>query len=93
MPLELKAKTTLKKLLDMSSENFDEMYSSWDELEPKSSFSIKESKDFLAGYIFGKIEHKFISWFYAEFGRAQTDEEYLEFWNITMERIKDKFQK
>lgn len=89
MVLEKKAKEKLAGLLDMSEENFDEMTSRWVELKPKSEFELKDSDAFIVGYVFGKIEHKFIQWFYSEFGRSQTDEEYQEFWHI----VKDSLQK
>ena len=80
MALDKKAKDHLEDLLKMSKENYSEMSSRWDELEPKSEFSIKNSDVFRTGYAFGKIEHKFIDWFYSEYGRSQTDDEYMEFW-------------
>ena len=95
MVLEKKAKEKLEGLLDMSGENFEEMALRWDELKSKSELELKskselELKDsdvFIAGYVFGKIEHKFIQWFYSEFGRSQTDEEYQEFWHIVKDRL------
>ena len=89
MVLEKQAKEKLEDLLDMSGENFNEMALRWNELKPKSEFGLKDSDVFIAGYVFGKIEHKFIQWFYSEFGRSQTDEEYQEFWHI----VKDKLTK
>ncbi len=82
MRLNRKAQEKLEDLLDMSQVNFEEMSARWDELQPQSFFNVKNSDNFLLGYVFGKIEHKFIDWFYAEFGRSQTDEEYKDFWNI-----------
>lgn len=90
MVLEKKAKEKLEDLLDMSQANFEEMSGRWDDLKPKSFFSTKDSSDFLMGYVFGKMEHKFISWFYSEYGRSQTDEEYVEFSDIVRERIQKK---
>ena len=87
MVLEKQAKEKLEDLLDMSGENFDEMALRWDELKPKSEFGLKDSEVFIAGYVFGKIEHKFIQWFYSEFGRSQTDEEYQEFWHIVKDKL------
>ena len=87
MVLEKKAKDHLIDLLNMSKENFEEISARWNDLEPHSEFNIKNSEDFHKGYVFGKIEHKFISWFYAEFGRSQTDEEYKEFWKTVMGKI------
>jgi len=92
MALEKKALEKLKDLFNMSQSNFEEMSARWDDLKPKSKlFSKKDSNDFLVGYVFGKIEHKFISWFYAEYGRSQTDEEYVEFSNIVNEEIQNEF--
>jgi len=88
MVLEKQAKEKLERLLDMSEENFEEMTSRWDELKPKSEFGLKDSDAFIVGYVFGKIEHKFIQWFYSEFGRAQTDEEYQEFWHLVKGSLK-----
>lgn len=87
MVLEKQAKEKLEDLLDMSGENFKEMALRWDELKPKSELGLKDSEAFIAGYVFGKIEHKFIQWFYSEFGRSQTDEEYQEFWYIVKDRL------
>ncbi len=87
MVLEKQAKEKLEDLLDMSGENFKEMALRWDELKPKSELELKDSDVFIAGYVFGKIEHKFIQWFYSEFGRSQTDEEYQEFWHIVKDRL------
>ena len=44
-----------------------------------------ESLKIFLEYVYGKIEHKFISWFYSEYGHAQTDEEYEEFFNSMKE--------
>ncbi len=85
MTIEKKAKDHLDRLLEMSQENFTEMFERWGELDKDSLFSIRNSKDFQIGYVFGKIEHKFIAWFYSEYGRALTDEEYEEFFNTAKE--------
>jgi uncharacterized metal-binding protein len=87
MVLEKQAKEKLEDLLDMSEENFKEMALRWDELKPELEFTIKDSHVFLAGYVCGKIEHKFIDWFYSEFGRSQTDEEYKEFWRTIKKQL------
>jgi hypothetical protein len=79
--MEKRAKEKLKNLLEMSKEQFIEMEERWKDLDKDSLFSVRKSKDFQLGYVYGKIEHKFISWFYSEYGRAQTDEEYEEFFN------------
>ncbi len=87
MVLEKQVKEKLEDLLDMSGENFEEMVSRWDSFKPKSELGLKNSDVFIAGYVFGKIEHKFVQWFYSQFGRSQTDEEYMEFWNIVINRL------
>ena len=91
MTIEKKAKDHLDRLLEMSQENFTEMYERWEDLDKDSLFSIRNSKEFQIGYVFGKIEHKFISWFYSEYGRAQTDYEYKEFFNSVKEYKIKKF--
>lgn len=83
--MEKKAKEQLRKLLEMSKEQFIEMEERWKDLEKDSLFSERKSKDFQLGYVYGKIEHKFISWFYSEYGRSQTDEEYEELFNMVKE--------
>ena len=87
MILEKKAKEKLDDLLEMSQSNYDEMSERWEDLKSNLLFSAKKSHDFRLGYAFGKMEHKFISWFYSEYGRSQTDQEYEEFSNIVLERI------
>lgn len=71
----------------MMKENFGQMSSRWNDFS-ESRFNIKNSECFLAGYAFGKIEHKFAEWFYSTHGRSLTDEEYQEFFNIVTEQIK-----
>lgn len=93
MTIEKKAKDHLDRLLQMSQENFTEMYERWGDLDKDSLFSIRKSKEFQIGYVFGKIEHKFVSWFYSEYGRAQTDDEYEEFWNIVNKIIPKSISK
>lgn len=87
MNIGKKTKDHLDRLLEMSQENFTEMSERWSDLDKDSLFNIRNSKEFQIGYVFGKIEHKFISWFYSEYGRAQTDEEYEEFFNIINKMI------
>jgi hypothetical protein len=89
--MEKKAKEQLRKLLEMSKEQFTEMEERWKDLDKDSLFSIRKSKDFQLGYVYGKIEHKFISWFYSEYGRAQTDEEYEEFFSTVKEHASKGF--
>ena len=87
MALEKRALDELDKLLKISKENFPEMLERWQDLEKNSLYEIRNMEEFKLGYVFGKIEHKFISWFYSEFGRSQTDEEYDEFMNIVKKQI------
>ena len=87
MALEEKALAELKKLFEISKENFVDMLERWNDLEKNSLYKIRYMGEFKIGYIFGKIEHKFISWFYSEYGRAQTDDEYEEFMNIVKKQI------
>jgi hypothetical protein len=89
--MEIKAKEQLRKLLEMSKEQFTEMEERWKDLEKDSLFSVRKSKDFQLGYVYGKIEHKFISWFYSEYGRSQTDEEYEEFFNTVKKHASKEF--
>jgi phosphatidate phosphatase PAH1 len=87
MVLEKKALEKLEKLLEMSKENFVEMLERWQDTEKNSLYVLRNMEQFKIGYVVGKIEHKFISWFYSEFGRSQTDEEYNEFLRIVKKRI------
>jgi hypothetical protein len=89
--MEKKVKEQLRKLLEMSKEQFTEMEERWKDLEKDSLFSVRKSKDFQLGYVYGKIEHKFISWFYSEYGRSQTDEEYEEFFNTVKDHASKGF--
>jgi hypothetical protein len=87
MALEKKALEQLDKLLEMAKENFIEMLERWQDIEKNSLYSIRNMEQFKIGYVVGKIEHKFISWFYSEFGRSQTDDEYNEFLDIIKKQI------
>ncbi len=87
MALEKKALEQLDKLLEMAKENFIEMLERWQDIEKNSLYQIRKMEQFKIGYVIGKIEHKFISWFYSEFGRSQTDDEYNEFLDIIKKQI------
>lgn len=87
MVLEKKALDQLDKLIQIAKENFVDMLERWQDLEKNSLYKIRNMKEFKIGYLFGKIEHKFISWFYSEYGRSQSDEEYEEFSNIVKKQI------
>jgi len=87
MTLEKKALEQLDKLLEMAKDNFVEMLERWQDIEKNSLYEIRNMEQFKIGYVIGKIEHKFISWFYSEFGRSQTDDEYNEFLKIVKNGI------
>jgi len=87
MKLDKKATEKLEDLLDMSQSKYGEMSGRWEEIESNLMFSPKKTNNFRLGYTFGKLEHKFISWFYSEYGRSQTDQEYEEFWDTVLQRI------
>ena len=91
--MEKAAELQLHKLLEMSNEQFVEMEERWEDLDKDALYNVRKSKDFRLGYTFGKIEHKFISWFYSEYGRAQTDEEYEEFFNTIKQHASKGFLK
>jgi hypothetical protein len=90
--MEKKAKEQLRKLIEMSKEQFTEMEERWKDLDKDSLYNVRKSKDFQLGYVYGKIEHKFISWFYSEYGRSQTDEEYEEFFNTVKDHASKGFR-
>jgi hypothetical protein len=87
MVLEKKALEQLDKLLEMAKENFVEMLERWQDIEKNSLYQIRNMEQFKIGYVIGKMEHKFISWFYSEFGRSQSDDEYNEFLDIVKKGI------
>lgn len=82
MALEEKAIEELDKLLQIAKDNFVDMLERWQDLEKNSVYKIRNTENFKMGYVFGKIEHKFISWFYSEHGQALTDDEYEDFMEI-----------
>lgn len=87
MVLEEKATKELNKLLQIAKDNFVDMLERWKDLEKNLIHEIKNTENFKMGYVFGKIEHKFISWFYSEYGQALTDDEYEEFMEIVKKQI------
>jgi uncharacterized metal-binding protein len=87
MALEKEATLKLKSLLEMSLEQFGWLRERWDELLLSDKYPIKIGPDFFAGYVFGKMEHKFIDWFYSTHGRSLTDDEYQEFYNLIIQFI------
>jgi len=87
MVLEEKAIKELDILLQIAKDNFVDMLERWQDLEKNSVYKIRNTENFKMGYVFGKIEHKFISWFYSEYGQALTDDEYEEFMEIVKKQI------
>ena len=87
MALEKKVVEELEKLLQTAKEHFVDMLERWQEQEKNSIYHIRNTQQFKIGYVFGKIEHKFISWFYTNYGRALTDDEYDEFMDIVKKEI------
>jgi hypothetical protein len=88
MELEDSCKQHLKNLLEQAQFTFDGMSSRWDDLQPKRKFAVKVSEDFHLGFIFGKIEESFVSWFYSNYGRSLEDNEYKEFWSICKKHVR-----
>jgi hypothetical protein len=87
MKLERKAIEKIEKLENEIEYKFQGMSNRWEDLKPESVFNIKNSDEFHIGYIFGSIEDRFVTWFYGEYGRSMTDEEYIEFWKASTKRI------
>ncbi|MBS1268998.1 MAG: hypothetical protein MAG458_01734 [Nitrosopumilus sp.] len=58
----------LSQLLENTQESFVGLSTRWDELQPKKEFNVKISEDFHLGFVFGKLEDKFVGWFYSQYG-------------------------
>ncbi|MFQ5782163.1 MAG: hypothetical protein ACE5GR_03795 [Nitrosopumilus sp.] len=80
MVIEKKSLDYLEQLLKKTQESFDGLSARWNELQPRQEFDVKLSENFHLGFVFGKLEDDFVSWFYSEYGRSMTDQEYKEFW-------------
>ena len=78
--LDDKSKEHLEKLLEETQEAFEGLSERWNGLQPRKDFEVKISEDFHLGFVFGKLEERFVSDFYAKKGRSMTDQEYKEFW-------------
>jgi hypothetical protein len=72
----------LKSLLEMSRDQYEGVMTRWNELTQISKFNITDSDDFKVGFTFGKMESKFISWFYSMYARSMSDDEYIKFWEL-----------
>lgn len=91
--LEIKAIEYLAKLLEKTQESFNGLSARWSELQPKKEFNVKISEDFHLGFVFGKLEDDFVSWFYSEYGRSMTDHEYRQFWIKCRELVRSLHEK
>ncbi len=80
MELEKNSSQYLEQLLEKTQISFDGLSTRWNELQPRKDFDVKISEDFHLGFVFGKLEDDFVGWFYSEYGRSMTDQEYKEFW-------------
>ena len=78
--LDKKPLDYLEQLLAKTQESFDGLSTRWNELQPRQEFNVKISEDFHLGFVFGKLEDDFVGWFYSEYGRSMTDQEYKQFW-------------
>jgi hypothetical protein len=93
MYLDDLAKKHLSEMLDDSQFSFEGMSSRWDDLRPSRRFNVKLSEDFHLGFVFGKIEDNFNSWFYSKNGRSLTDEEYNQFWLVCKKHVRKMHEK
>lgn len=93
MDLEKKSLDYLEQLLKKTQESFDGMSARWNELQPRQDFDVKISEDFHLGFVFGKLEDDFVSWFYSEHGRSMTDQEYKQFWKKCRELVRSLHEK
>jgi len=91
--LEKRSFDYLEKLLTNAQESFDGLSTRWNELQPRQEFDVKISEDFHLGFVFGKLEDDFVSWFYSEYGRSMTDHEYRQFWNKCRELVRSLHEK
>ncbi len=93
MELEKKSLDQLEQLLEKTQESFDGLAARWNELQPHKEFDIKMSEDFHLGFVFGHMEDDFIGWFYSEYGRSMTDQEYKQFWVKCRELVRSLHEK
>ena len=91
--LEKKSLDHLEQLLKKTQESFDGLSARWSELQPRNEFDVKISEDFHLGFVFGKLEDNFVSWFYSEYGRSMTDHEYRQFWIKCRELVRSLHEK
>ena len=86
--LEKKSLDFLEVILKKTQESFEGLSDRWNELQPRQDFDVKISEDFHLGFVFGKLEDDFVDWFYAEYGRSMTDQEYKQFWKKCRELVR-----
>ncbi|MGH1568164.1 MAG: hypothetical protein ACRBBZ_03050 [Nitrosopumilus sp.] len=91
--LEAKSLVHLEKLLEKTQESFDGLSARWNELQPRREFEVKISEDFHLGFVFGKLEDDFVSWFYSKYGRSMTYQEYRQFWIKCRELVRSLHEK
>lgn len=88
MPLDSITTQYLQKMLDDAQFSFEGMSNRWDDLRPARRYGAKLDEYFHLGFIFGKIEESFNSWFYSKHGCSLTDEEYKDFWLICKKQVR-----
>jgi len=93
MELGKKSSQHLEQLLEKTQTSFDGLSARWNELQPRKDFDVKISEDFHLGFVFGKLEDDFVGWFYSEFGRSMTDQEYKEFWKKCRKLVRELHKK
>ena len=93
MELGEKSSQYLEQLLEKTQTSFDGLSIRWNELQPREDFDVKISEDFHLGFVFGKLEDDFVGWFYSEFGRSMTDQEYKEFWRKCRKLVRELHKK
>jgi len=91
--LEPKSLEYLNELLEKTQESFDGLSARWTDLRPRKDFDVKISEDFHLGFVFGKLEDDFVSWFYSKYGRSMTDQEYRQFWIKCRELVRSLHEK
>ena len=92
MALTKESREKLESLLGMSFEQFFWLGERWKELALPDRYKIGSSREFSAGYVFGKIEHKFAEWFFATYACALSDDEYREFYGLVAGFVDSKMQ-
>lgn len=93
MELDKKSIQYVEKLLSQTFESFDGLSTRWKELRMTEEFYFKISEDFFLGFVFGKMEDTFVSWFYSQHGRSMTDQEYQQFWKKCHDYVLDNRKK